>query len=122
MTLQCRSICALPVGRSVGRSEGTLSKCIVNSGGELELADIPQCLCFFRKKKLEEEEAEVKRKATDAAYQGKLSLVLLLALTTWFCVLMTGGCVVRGACRLLHCRDLAVDGFLIYSLLVCVYL
>lgn len=34
---------------------------------------------FFRKKKLEEEEAEVKRKATDAAYQGKLSLVPLLA-------------------------------------------
>lgn len=35
---------------------------------------------FFRKKKLEEEEAEVKRKATDAAYQGKLNLVPLLAL------------------------------------------
>lgn len=35
---------------------------------------------FFRKKKLEEEEAEVKRKATDAAYQGKLSPVPLLAL------------------------------------------
>jgi len=27
---------------------------------------------LYRKKKLEEEEAEVKRKATDAAYQGKL--------------------------------------------------
>lgn len=27
-------------------------------------------LYFFRKKRIEEEEAEVKRKATDAAYQG----------------------------------------------------
>ena len=30
---------------------------------------------LFRKKKLEEEEAEVKRKATDAAYQGKENLM-----------------------------------------------
>lgn len=33
----------------------------------------PVTLCdlhFFRKKRIEEEEAEVKRKATDAAYQG----------------------------------------------------
>ena len=31
---------------------------------------------LFRKKKLEEEEAEVKRKATDAAYQGKVNLMI----------------------------------------------
>lgn len=31
----------------------------------------------YRKKKMEEEEAEVKRKATDAAYQGKLELSFL---------------------------------------------
>lgn len=30
-----------------------------------------------RKKKMEEEEAEVKRKATDAAYQGKLEMSFL---------------------------------------------
>lgn len=30
-----------------------------------------------RKKKMEEEEAEVKRKATDAAYQGKLEMGFL---------------------------------------------
>jgi hypothetical protein len=64
-------------------------ECVVNYGEELELADVAQFFSFFRKKKLEEEEAEVKRKATDAAYQGELSLVLLLALTMWFCVLMT---------------------------------
>lgn len=29
---------------------------------------------WYRKKKMEEEEAEVKRKATDAAYQGKLEM------------------------------------------------
>lgn len=29
---------------------------------------------LYRKKKMEEEEAEVKRKATDAAYQGKLEM------------------------------------------------
>lgn len=31
----------------------------------------------YRKKKMEEEEAEVKRKATDAAYQGKLEISFL---------------------------------------------
>lgn len=31
----------------------------------------------YRKKKMEEEEAEVKRKATDAAYQGKLEMSFL---------------------------------------------
>lgn len=31
----------------------------------------------YRKKKMEEEEAEVKRKATDAAYQGKLEIGFL---------------------------------------------
>ena len=31
----------------------------------------------YRKKKMEEEEAEVKRKATDAAYQGKREMSFL---------------------------------------------
>lgn len=31
----------------------------------------------YRKKKMEEEEAEVKRKATDAAYQGKVEMSFL---------------------------------------------
>lgn len=43
---------------------GTVEK--ARAGGHTQLRS------FFRKKKLEEEEAEVKRKATDAAYQGKL--------------------------------------------------
>lgn len=32
----------------------------------------------YRKKKMEEEEAEVKRKATDAAYQGKLEIAAFI--------------------------------------------
>lgn len=37
---------------------------------------------------MEEEEAEVKRKATDAAYQGKLNLVTVEQLTMQYCTLM----------------------------------
>ncbi|KAK2489624.1 hypothetical protein MC885_008132 [Smutsia gigantea] len=40
------------------------------------------CNHIVMKKKLEEEEAEVKRKATDAAYQGKLNQVTVQRLTT----------------------------------------
>lgn len=39
---------------------------------------------------MEEEEAEVKRKATDAAYQGKPNLVTLFNnLTIQYCMLVT---------------------------------
>lgn len=44
-----------------------------------ELREVGRCVTVgfgsvYRKKKMEEEEAEVKRKATDAAYQGKLEM------------------------------------------------
>lgn len=40
---------------------------------------------MYRKKKLEEEEAEVKRKATDAAYQGKLDSCFFALQGMCFC-------------------------------------
>lgn len=40
----------------------------------------------YRKKKMEEEEAEVKRKATDAAYQGKLEMCLHLLKERCICL------------------------------------
>lgn len=46
-----------------------------NAGREPQLCYVPLCNLEFRlnlsrKKRMEEEEAEMKRKATDAAYQG----------------------------------------------------